>query len=113
FAVGLVGFGIGGGTSGGFLDALKGGGGGGSSSSNDVVRRYLKAAALHPKSEKVWLDLLRAEYSVATSGDNYDRNANQFTEGAKKPLESASRAWSRYLALKPKKPDASAASIMV
>jgi tetratricopeptide (TPR) repeat protein len=114
FAIGLVGFGVGGGTNGGFLDAITGnGGGGGSSSSSDVLKRYERAVQVHPKSESAWLDLLRAEYAAATAGNDYDRNTGQFSEGAAPSLSRAAQAWEKYLALKPKRPDIGAANIIV
>jgi tetratricopeptide (TPR) repeat protein len=114
FAVGLVGFGVGGGTNGGFIDAITGnGGGGGSQSSSVALKRYERAVQLHPKSETAWLDLIRAEYGVATSGGDYNRATGQFSQGAASQFERSAQAWQRYLALKPKKPDVGAANIMV
>ncbi len=112
FAIGLVGFGIGGATSGGLFDALGGGGGGGSSAADDLVERYQRQVRLRPKDEKAWLNLTRAQYSAASASD-YDSNTQQFGEGAANELDGAARAWERYLALKPRKPDPNTASLMV
>jgi hypothetical protein len=113
FAVGLVGFGIGGATSGGLFDAIGGGGGGGSSAADDVVKRYERQVRLRPKDKRAWLNLARAKYSATAAGGDYDRNTGQFTEGAADELAGATRAWERYLALKPKRPDPGVATIMV
>jgi hypothetical protein len=112
FAVGLVGFGIGGGVSGGFFDALSGGGGG-SSSSSELLKRYEQRVRLHPKSEKARLNLVRGRYSAIAGGNDYDRNTGQFSSGAADDLQLVARDWERYLALKPKKPDPGVATIMV
>jgi tetratricopeptide (TPR) repeat protein len=114
FAMGLIGFGIGGATSGGLFDALGGGGGGGgSSASRDEVKRLERAVAAQPKNERAWARLARAEYAVATAGDDYDRQTGGFNEGALPELRRSARAWERYLKLDPKKPDTAVASLMV
>jgi hypothetical protein len=114
FGVGLVGFGIGGATQGGLFDALSGGGGGGGSQSEDaLVNRYQDQVRRNPKKKRAWVSLARAEYTLAVTGDNYDQNTQQFSEDGRKVLARAARAWERYLALDPKKPDANAAPLMV
>src|SRR5919109_1570190 len=114
FAVGLIGFGIGGGVSGGFFDAISGGGGGGGSdASKKQVERLERAVAAQPRNERALVSLARAHYQVAATSDNYDRETGGFKEGALADLRRAARAWERYLKLDPKKPDAAVASIMV
>jgi tetratricopeptide (TPR) repeat protein len=114
FAAGLLGFGIGGGVSGGFLDALTGGGGGGGSDfAKEEVERSQRLVRSNPRNERAWLRLARAEYSLATSGDGYDRETGQFSEGAADELERATRAWERYLALDPRRPDPGAATLVI
>jgi tetratricopeptide (TPR) repeat protein len=115
FAVGLVGFGIGGATSGGLFDAI--GGGGGSSGASDTfetqVEKLQRSVRAQPTNEKAWAQLARAEYQVATTGEDYDNQTGTFEEGALDELRRSARAWERYLELKPKNPDSSVASIMV
>jgi hypothetical protein len=114
FGVGLVGFGIGGATSGGLFDAIGGGGGGGSSDTFEKqVEKLERSVAAQPKNEKAWAALARAEYQVATTGDNYDSQTGAFEEGALRELRRSARAWERYLKLEPKKPDAAVAAIVV
>jgi hypothetical protein len=112
---GLVLFGIGGATSGGLLDAIKGGGG--SSSGNDVleknVERAQKRVRLHPSDPTAWVTLTRAQFQLAGTGDNYDQNTGAFTAKGRKALASVERSWDRYLALDPPKPNPDLASLMV
>jgi hypothetical protein len=114
FAIGLVGFGIGGNVSGGFFDALSGGGGGGGSdASKKEVARYERLVRANPKNERAWLALERAQYGVATTSDDYNSETGEFSEGAADELQRTTRAWERYLALKPKKTDPSAARLAI
>jgi tetratricopeptide (TPR) repeat protein len=114
FAIGLVGFGIGGATSGGLFDALGGGGGGGSSDTFEKqVAKLERSVRAQPKNEKAWAALARAEYQVATTGGDYDNQTGAFKEGALDELRRSTRAWERYLKLEPRKPDATVAAIMV
>jgi tetratricopeptide (TPR) repeat protein len=114
FAVGLVGFGIGGGVSGGFFDALSGNGGsGGSDASKKEVQRLEQAIKAQPKNEKAWAALARAHYAVATTSGDYDSQTGAFKEGALDDLRRAARAWEHYLDLDPRKPNTAVAGIMV
>jgi hypothetical protein len=114
FAVGLVGFGIGGATSGGLFDALGGGGGGGGSdASKEEVERLQRSVAAQPSNERAWAALARAQYQLAVAGDDYDRETGTFEEGALDELRRSARAWERYLRLDPRKPDVAIASLMV
>jgi tetratricopeptide (TPR) repeat protein len=114
FAVGLVGFGIGGNTQGGFFDALTGGGG--SSGSNvyeKEAEQAQKTLRLRPKNERAWAKLAQAKINIARTGDDYDSETGQFEEGATGNLQAATRAWERYLKLKPKRPNGLLANQMV
>jgi hypothetical protein len=115
FAVGLVGFGIGGGTSGGIFDALKGNGGGGAGSSiyTDQAKRARAQVRADPKNERAWLKLSQAELNVARTNAGFDQTTGQFTKDATDELERSTQAWERYLQLKPKKPDPIVAQTMV
>jgi tetratricopeptide (TPR) repeat protein len=114
FAVGLVGFGIGGNVSGGFFDAISGGGGGGGSdASKKEAARYERLVRANPRNERAWLALARAEYSGATTSDDYNSETGEFSEGAADELQRTTRAWERYLALKPRKPDPGTATLVI
>src|SRR5437773_5094688 len=78
---GLILFGIGGATSGGLLDAIKGGGGGGNGNSSleKNVERAQRRVRVHPRDPEAWVALTRAQYQVAGLGDNYDQNTGTFT----------------------------------
>jgi hypothetical protein len=110
---GLVLFGIGGATSGGLLDALKGG----STSTSNQVDKQVKAAQarvrLHPSDAAAWAALARGEYQLAGQGGNYDQANGTFTDKGKAQLRTAANAWNRYLALDPKHPDPNLATQMV
>ena len=115
FGGGLVLFGVGSSVQGGLLDAISGDGSGGSNTSTfeDQVRKAQAAALRNPKDERAQVALARAEYNLATGGDDFDRTTGQFKKGAADELRRSVAAWERYLALKPKKPDTGAAALMV
>jgi hypothetical protein len=111
--VGLVGFGVGSGASGGLAD-LFGGGGGGSTANTTIekrIKRAEKALKLNPKDQKAMVSLVRSHYSLASADTN--PNTGQFGKDGKKELAKASAAWERYVASNPEKPDASLAGLMV
>src|SRR5215207_6549537 len=99
--VGLVLFGIGGGGAmqGGLVDAVTGSSGG-----DTGAERF-------EKKEKA--ELARARVQTAGFGDNFDPNTATYTGSGKAKLSQAADAWNKYLALDPKKPDDSVASLMV
>lgn len=111
-AVGLIGFGIGGATNGGWIDSLFGGGGS-SSNSNDVFQKRVdeNVAKLkaRPNDQAVLAALVSARYQLAQelaadSSKGQESNAQ---------LDLAARTWKRYLALNPKQIDDSAARTAV
>jgi hypothetical protein len=109
---GLILFGIGGGPSGGLLDAFKGGGG--SSTGNSLVQKRIDAAqkrlAANPQDRGALQELIRDNYQLATL--SADPNTGVFTAEGKKDLQNASNAWQRYLSTNPAKPDPTLASYM-
>jgi tetratricopeptide (TPR) repeat protein len=109
---GLILFGIGGNTSGGLLDALKDNQ---STSNSDVFAKRVKSAEnavrVRPTDEKAWAELTRARYLEAGTG--FDETQGTFTDEGKARLRGAEQAWDKYLALDPKKPDDTVASLMV
>ena len=115
---GLVLFGIGGSVSGGLFDAigLTGGSTGSTSAQEqleDQEKRILARLERNPRDAAGWATVTRLRYQQAGQGDNYDQETGQFTTAGKRKLGQAAQAWKRYLALKPKKPDANVASLMI
>jgi tetratricopeptide (TPR) repeat protein len=115
---GLVLFGIGGNTSGGLFDAINGNGGSGGNSSVDKVAQqridtYNRRLTANPSDEASWLGMTRVRFQVANTGENYNATQQAFTAKGLQQLREADKAWTRYLALDPKKPDATTANLMV
>ena len=111
-AVGLVGAGVGSGTSGGLFDLFSGGGGG---SGNNVIDKRIKnaqrALKVNPKDPAALASLVRSHYTLASADTS--QQTGQFGKEGKKELTKASSAWQRYVGTDPKKPDASLASLMI
>lgn len=111
--VGLVGFGVGSGTSGGISDIF--GGGNGGSSGNSAIEKKVKHEQLvlqrDPKNLVALAAVVRYRYEIAAAQS--DQRTGQFTKDGKKALITTSDAWHRYLAANPKKPDTGLASQMV
>jgi hypothetical protein len=115
---GLVLFGIGGNTSGGLFDAINGNGGGGGGSSVDKVAQqrvdtYNARLQRNPSDQASLLGMAKVRMQAATTGENYNSTQQAFTAKGLDQLRQADRAWTRYLALKPAKPDPSVANLMV
>jgi hypothetical protein len=102
---GLILFGIGGNTSGGLVDAITG-----SSGSGDVgAERYEKEITdmrarlqADPKDEEAWAELIRAQVSLAATGDQYNATDNTYTEAGKADLRAAVDSWEKFQAIDPK-----------
>ena len=114
--VALVGFGIGGGTSGGIFDALGIGGGSGSSSPqyDAQIQRAEDALKTDPKDERALIVLARTHFlagQAATSTN--DQGQVSLTDETLSQYREATDAWERYLATKPKQPDDGVASLML
>jgi tetratricopeptide (TPR) repeat protein len=115
---GLVLFGIGGNTSGGLFDAINGNGGGSGGSSVDKVAQqridtYNQRLQRNPNDAASLLGLAKVRMQAATTGENYNSTQQAFTAKGLDQLRQADRAWTKYLALDPKKPDPSVANLMV
>jgi hypothetical protein len=115
---GLVLFGIGGNTSGGLFDAINGNGGSGGNASVDKVAQqridtYVKRTRANPSDEASWLGMAKVRFQVANTGENYNATQQAYTAKGLQQLRQADAAWTRYLALNPKKPDAATANLMV
>ena len=113
-AGGLVFFGVGGSVGGGLFDALNSNGG---SSTSDIFSKRAQSlqrqVRAHPRDAHLWAELTRARYQDATSGNGTDATTGAFTDSGRKKLAAAARAWDRYLALNPRKPDDTVAILMV
>ena len=113
---GLVFFGIGGDVNGGLFDAISGSSSGQSTDEDTFVKKANAAqrtAAANPQDPAAWAEVVRARYQLARAGDNVDPNTGQYTAAGVAQLKLADQAWQKHLALKPKPPDDSVATIMV
>jgi hypothetical protein len=115
---GLVFFGIGGSVSGGLFDAIGLTGGGTNTTSaekqlQDQEKAALRRIRANPADAAAWATVTRLRYQQAGQGDKYDQTTGQFTAAGKRELAKAAQAWSRYLALKPPKPDPNVAALMI
>lgn len=110
FGGGLVLFGVGGNVSGGLIDAFKGTGSADTSAFGDLVERAERRAAANPRKPEVWLDVLRAQFNLASSPEGSDAETGQLTDRGQQAIIEVAQAWERYLRLKPKEIDSSAAS---
>ena len=86
---------------------------GGANTGEDQVKKYKEKLETKPDGMNALLGLARAQYTVATSGDNFDQQNGLFKEGALEPLEASTKAWERYLKLDPKKIDLEVANVVV
>jgi tetratricopeptide (TPR) repeat protein len=113
---GLVLFGIGGDVSGGLVDAITERGAGTDTSADryrDRAAAAQRAAQANPEDAAAWAAVARARYQLAGAGEFFDPQTGQFSEEGKAELQRAATAWERHLALDPKQPDDSVASLMV
>ena len=111
--VGLVGAGVGSGVSGGVFDLFSGGSG--SSTADKTVQKRIDAAEkrlkLNPHDQAALVTIVRSHYSLASLDTN--QNTGVFGKDGKAELVKTAAAWQRYLALNPKNPDPSLASVML
>lgn len=110
FGGGLVLFGVGGNVSGGLIDAFKGTGSADTGAFTDLVERAERRAAQNPRSPEAQLAVLRAQFNLASSPEGSNAETGQLTDRGQQAIIEVAQAWERYLRLKPKKIDASAAS---
>jgi hypothetical protein len=109
---GLVFFGIGSDVSGGLFDAFKDeSGGNGNSVIEERVQSAERRLAANPRDEAALKAVVRGRYQIA--GQSADPNTFKYTAEGKAELAKAARAWERYLALEPEKPDVALARYMV
>jgi len=107
--LGLVGFGIGGGFGGGgILSAGTGEGGSSSASFANQIKHYRKVTVQQPTNPAGWEGLAKALLHEACGVTQ-----NGVNEKGKELFHEAAEAWTKYLALAPKKPNAELAQLMV
>ncbi|HST55584.1 MAG TPA: hypothetical protein VLJ42_06785 [Solirubrobacteraceae bacterium] len=114
--VGLVGFGVGGGLGGGgIFDAVNGNAGSSGATFDSKIKKDRKVVAAQPNNRQAWADLIHDLYAQAGTGENYvtTATASGFTPKAHNLLTQTDQAWARYLALNPKHPSSSLASLMI
>ncbi len=108
---GLVLFGIGGDVSGGLFDAFSEDSGGGSG--NGAIEKRIETdnerLKRNPRDEAALKDLVRANFQLA--GSQGSPSQAGFPPESRGSLEAAAQAWERYLALEPKRVDASLATV--
>ena len=110
FGGGLVLFGVGGNVSGGLIDAFKGTGSADTSAFTDRVERAERLAARQPRNPEAWLEVVRAEISLAQSPQGSDAETGELTDRGRQAIVQVAEAWERYLRLEPKKVDGNAAA---
>jgi tetratricopeptide (TPR) repeat protein len=108
---GLVFFGIGGDVSGGLFDAFSDRSSSGSNIIEDRIEENEDKLETDPNNPAALKELTRDWFNLAN--DEADPTTNQFSDEGKERLAESDAAWQRYLALDPKNPDASLASVML
>jgi tetratricopeptide (TPR) repeat protein len=113
--IALVGFGIGGATSGGIFDAL--GIGGGSNSDpqySQQIDNANEALQQDPKDEKALLKLARYNFLEGQTSLQTDGQGRvTLSQDSLDSYRAATDAWERYLKTNPKKPDDNVAGLML
>lgn len=109
---GLVLFGIGGNTSGGLLDAFREDQGSGTVSFDKRIEAAEKRVTTSPRNPAAWAQLTRLRFQQAGVVGLNDQTGT-YTDEGRRELLKAERAWDRYVALDPKKPDDRLARLMV
>jgi len=105
--VGLVGLGVGTGSSGGGLlnaGTNSGSGGGATQVYTQQVEQALKAVKKKPDSAAAWGALAQARWGAAGSGTNFDSTTGTYTKTGRQQLALAATAWTHYVTLKQGKP---------
>ena len=116
FAVGFVGFGIGGELGGGgIIDSLTGGGGSTDDAFEQPIEDAEKALETDPEDPNALADLvlLRYQSGEAQLDLNEETGVPSLTEDARNEFEEAVLIWQRYLDADPKKVDPAATSVIV
>lgn len=109
---GLVLFGIGGNTSGGLLDAFREDAQTGDVTFDKRIDAAEKRVATNPRNAPGWAQLARLRVQQAST-IGFDERTGAYTNDGRAELTKAERAWDRYVALDPAKPDDNVANLMV
>jgi len=110
FGGGLILFGVGGNVSGGLIDAFKGTGSADTTAFTDRVEQAERRAARQPQNPEAWLEVVRAEISLAQSAEGSDPETGELTDRGQQAIVQVAEAWERYLRLEPEKIDGNAAA---
>lgn len=106
FAIGFIGFGVGGGFGGGgVLEGLFGKEGAARSGFTAQIDAAEKRVKRHPGEAEAWAKLADAKYRQAGGSEFLNEATGKFTEKGKALLGEVAAAWSRYMALNPSKPN--------
>ena len=100
---GLVLFGIGGDVSGGLVDAIteRGTGDTGEERFEKQEADALARTQRTPDDPQAWAELARARVQLATFGDRYNANTDEYSEEGAAKLREATAAWEKFLELEP------------
>jgi hypothetical protein len=110
FAVGFIGFGVGGGFGGGgVLEGLFGKEGGAKSGFSGQIEAAEKRVKKHPNEAEAWARLAEVKYHEASGSEFFNEVTGKFTEKGKTLLNEVASDWSRYMAFNPPKPNAKVA----
>jgi hypothetical protein len=114
FAVGFVGFGVGGGFGGGgVFEGLFGKEGSSKSSFAGQIEAAEKRARSHPGDAEAWAKLADVKFHEASGSEFFNEATGKFTEKGKALLNEVASYWNRAMALKPAKPNVRVAQEML
>lgn len=104
-ALGLVGFGIGGGFGGGgIFESLTKNEGSKSATFAAQVEKAQKRVDKHPKEADAWAALTEAQLHEAGGSEDYNSTTGRYTSNGMKELHQAASSWAEYLKLNPSNP---------
>lgn len=116
FAVGFIGFNIGGeGGGGGIVDEVLGGGSGSGEQFDQQIEDAQAAIEANPNNGNAYADLIAAYFGSASTGISRDSQTGQvsISTEARSDLQQAGQAWDDYMATKPERVSVSAAASAV
>jgi hypothetical protein len=116
FALGFIGFGVGGGFGGGgnagIVNSLTGNEGSNSASFANQIKKYRKLTQQQPANVSAWESLTKALLHEA-GGEAYVSRTGEVSSKGKELYSQAAQAWVTYLGLNPPKPSTELAQLMV
>lgn len=116
FAIGFIGFGVGGGFSGsggGLVEGIFGGKEGGKSGFSGQLDSAEKAVKRRPGDPEAWAKLADVKFHEASGSEFFNEVTGKYTEKGKALLNEVANAWNRSMALKPSKPNVKVAQEML